>query len=820
MCAIAFLDPLRQDVVYASRALKRSRGFTAVACLTMVLGIGATTALFSVLHAVLLRSLPYHEADSLVHVLGDDPHDSRSGVSFRVVEDLRSANGLFSRVAVYYRNTGWSRITFGGAGDAESMQAGFTSASFFTTLGVSPSLGRVFDEAEERQRAPVAVLSTALWQRRFGGNPAVIGRTVEIDGRIATVIGIMPPEFRFPARDTQLWLPITTNRFWGDQPVRDGVHTRGFYARWNVVGRLRPGISAGAADAALQELQKRLAREDPDWNLGSGIRALPLRIEINTNARLALLVSFGSVCLVLLIACANVAHLLLARGAVRAREFSVRAALGATAGRMTQQLLTETLLLVTVAACGAMLLAEVLIRLLVQYGPPDLPRLDEARIDWAVVSFTLLISALATLLAGILPALRAGHNDPSEHLKSGRRTTTDSRVMTRTGSLLVVSELAFAVLLLVTCGLLLRSLHAAESVPLGFSPDHLLTARIRLPDGAGPVRQAAFEEQVLARLRSLPGVLFAGGIQSLFELDRPPENSLRAVEGQPVGQRVHGALTWTTVSGEYFRAMRIPLLSGRHFTERDTAASPLVAIVDEAMARRYWPHENPVGKRFKGQDERGAKDDWLTVIGVVGSARRQGVEQDPTPHVYQWHKQAGPVNALVLRTAADPAGLARDVRAAVRALEARAVVTEVMPMAQQLARQTASRRFQAWLLTLFAGLALLLSMVGIYGVISYRTAQRTHELAIRMALGAPAGGVLVMVLRNGMSLAVRGLAMGFTAALVVTRILSSLLYGVTATDPATFAGVAVMLLAVAASAVILPAWRATRVDPLTALRSA
>ncbi|MGH9626984.1 MAG: ABC transporter permease, partial [Bryobacteraceae bacterium] len=571
----------------------------------MILAIGATTALFSVLNAVLLRSLPYREPDRLVHVLGNDPHDSRSGVSWRAFEVWRSENGPFSQIAAYYRNTGWSRVTIGGTEQPEAVQAGFTTASFFTTMGIFPALGRVFDEAEEHHREPVAVLSAALWQRRFGRDPGMIGRTVEIDGRAFTVIGVMPREFQFPARETQLWLPITTNRSWDDRPLRDGVHTRGYYMRWNVVGRLRSGATAGVASQYLERLKHQLASEDPDWNMGLAVKVVPLSIEVSGNARLGLFVLFGSVCLVLLIACANVANLILARGTARAREFSVRAALGATQSRMIRQILTESLLLATLSACGAVLLAQAAIRVLVQYGPPDLPRLDEATIDWTVVSFTLTVSIAAALFSGILPALRAGRSDPNDYLKSGGRTATDSKALTRTGGVLIVSEFALAAVLLIACGLLMRSLHAVEGVPLGFSAENVLTAQIRVPDGTGAAQKAAFEQQVLARLRSLPGVEFVGGIQSLFELGRPPENSLRAVQDRSLNEHDRGALTWTTVSGEYFQAMSIPLLAGRYFSEHDTPNSPLVAIVDEAMVRRYWPNENPVGRRIKGQDERG-----------------------------------------------------------------------------------------------------------------------------------------------------------------------------------------------------------------------
>jgi putative ABC transport system permease protein len=687
-------------------------------------------------------------------------------------------------------------------------------------LGVLPSLGRVFNEDEVRHREPLAVLSESLWQRRFHSDPSTIGRMIDIDGRAFTVIGVMPRSFQFPARETQIWLPITTNRYWDDELSRDGVHGRGYYMRWNIAARLRPDATAGAAAQYVDRLTSQLTGEDPDWNMGLALKAVPFGVELSGNTRLGLLVLFGSACLVLLIGCANVANLLLARGSARLQELSVRVALGATGGRIIRQVLTESFVLVGVSACGAVLLARVVIRTLVLYGPAELPRLDETTIDWRVLCLAVGVSGLAALIFGIVPALRAGRSDPGDYLKQGGRTHTDSKATVRAGAVLIVSEFAFAAVLLIASGLLIRSLQAVEGVRLGFAADNVLTLQVRLPDGASPAQTAGFEQQVLSRLDTLPGVEYAGGIKNLFELGRPPDNSLRAVEGRPPQPRDSGALTWTTVSGEYFRAMGIPLLAGRYFSEHDTVNAPLAAIIDEAMAHQYWPRENAVGKRFKGQDARGANDDWLTVIGVVANARRQGLEQEPTPHVYEWHKQAGPVGSFVVRTKANPAALANSIRAAVRQIEAHAVVSGVMPMRRHIEAQTAARRFQTWLLGLFAGLAMILSTVGIYGVMSYATARRTHEIGVRIAVGATQKSILTMVLRHGLVLALCGLGAGFAAAMAVTRILSGLLYGVTATDPLTFVAAGLSLLLVGVTATVVPAWRATRVDPLVTLRSA
>ena len=813
------VEGLKRDLTYSFRMLAKSPGFTGVVLLTLVLGIGATAAIFSVVNAVLLRPLPYRDSQRLVHVLADDPGDARAGVSYDSFHLLRFQNRTFVDLAVYYRNSGWSRVTIGGNVEPQSGQAGFISANLFSVLGASPVLGRAFDEAEETLRAPVAVLSSMLWERDFGRDPAALGKTIEVDGRAFTIIGVMPRAFHFPAAETLLWLPITTNRYWLDRPQRDDIHTRGYYMRWNLVGRLRAEATPDIALADITALARRLSEEYPDWNMGLGLKVAPLSVEISGSAKLALLVLFASASFVLLIACSNVANLMLARGTVRARELAIRSALGATQGRIIRQLFSESLVLSFLAASCGVLFAAAAIRLLVRFGPADLPRLEETRIDGPVLCFTLGVSVLSTLLSAILPALRASPSDPINALKTGGRTFTAGSGRIRTGSGLVITEFALAVVLLAGAGLLLRSLREIEGVDLGFRVDDVLTMRVRHPNGTPMSRQISFQDDLQARLLALPGVRFVGGITGLFELDRPPVNSLRAVQGRASGHDTSGPLTWTTVSGNYFRAMGIPLLAGRHFSDRDTASTPLVAIIDEAMARRYWPDGNPLGKRFKGQDARGRNDDWLTVVGVVKSARRQGLEQEPTPHVYEWSKQAGPTTDWVIRTVASPTGFLTSIRNIVRAAEPGAALSNLMSLRTQIELQTSTRRFRTWLLGLFAVLAMFLSMVGIYGVMSYATAQRTQEVGIRLALGAQRSSIVFMILSQGLALAGIGLAAGMIAAVVATHLISSLLFGITPTDPLTFAAVAAILLAVGAGATLFPAVRATKIDPLTALRA-
>lgn len=797
--------------------MRAEPGFAATAVLTLLLGIGAATAIFSVVHAVLFRPLPYRDARQLVHVIADERSDPRSGLPRTIYETLNGKSPSLEQVAIYYRNTGRSRVIVGTRSAPEQVQAGFSSASLFQVLGVAPLRGRTFDETEVRQSEPVTVISHAMWLRRFGGSEQVIGQTIDVDDRPFTIIGVMPRQFQFPARETQLWLPISTNRYWAENPRADGIHTRGFFMRWNLVARLRPGADAALAQSELRELDGRLAEQDKDWNLGLPLKVLPMRIEVADRAKHSLWLLFGAVALVLLIASANVANLLLARGAARTKEMAIRLALGASRSRIVQQLLTESIVLVSLSTAAALPLAGWAIRLLVQWGPPDLPRLDEARIDVPVMVFAFFASLLTAIAFGLGPALHAARSDPQGGLQSGGgRGVTASA--SKASGFLVIAEFATAVLLTATAGLLLRSLWIAESIDPGFQSDRVLAMRVQYPTAFSNVQRLALFERLQERLRSLPGVESVGGISNLFELGAPPANSLRAVEGEPAEQNISRPLTWTTVSGDYFESMGIPILAGRPFSKHDRDGSGLVAVVDEGMAQRYWAGRDPIGRRFKGQDRRGANDDWITVIGVVRDARRQGVERDPTPHVFLWHQQSEIPGDWVVRTAVRPEALVNSVRRAVREVEPRLVVNSLAPMETLLASQILQRKFQTWLLTLFAALALGLAAVGIFGVMSHAVVRRTHEIGIRMALGANRFMVVRMILRRGLGLAAVGLLTGTALAIGAGRLLSSMLFGVTPTDSATFAGAAAMLLVVAAAATFIPAWRASGVDPLVALR--
>jgi predicted permease len=793
---------LLQDLRYAARTLRGNPGFTAVAAATLALGIGANSAIFSVVEAVLLRPLPYKDPGRLI--LLADP------TTYTDFQAWKSQAGSFEDMAVYYRNIGRARVTLTGSGEPEAVQGGFVSANFFPLMGVSPLIGRWLTSDEETRHERVVILSHGLWSRRFGASPAAIGEFLQIEGANWRVIGVMPSTFQFPASNVQFWAPVTANRSWGEVIPFDPNYSRYAYARWDIVARLKPGVSLDQAQVEMSSINTRLEQSSPQWYRARKINLVPLRINLSGNTRLAFYVLFGAVSFVLLIACTNVANLVLARGAAREREVAIRTALGANRGRLIRQLFTESVVLAVLSGCLGLVLAVFGIRALVSFGPPDIPRLDQAGLDVGVLSFALAVSLCAAILFGLAPAFRISRSNPSESLKSGA---------TRTRNLLVVAEFALSVILLTGAGLLVRSFLAVERVDPGFRPEHVLTMRITMPAGASPARSMALDELTLERIRAIPGVQASGAISGLL-VRNPGSFGLRSVEGKtPESQAQWTPLDWTTIRSDYVQAMGSQLLRGRFFTEQDGKGTPLVAIVDETMARRYWPGEDPIGKRFKGFDARGRNDEWLSVIGVVRDMRRHGREHEPAAHIYQWYKQSDQTTPdLVVRTTGDPKALAATLRQVVRGLDGTAILSPVTTLEQQLAEQLSPRRFQTGLLGLFSLIALVLASVGIYGVMHYSVTQRTHEIGIRMALGARPGDVLRMVIRQGLTLALAGLAVGLAGAWWLTRVLASLLYGVTPADPPTFLAVSFLLTIVAALATSIPAWRAANVDPLLSLR--
>jgi predicted permease len=814
------MESLLQDARYGLRSLARSPGFTAIVIFTLAIGICANTSIFSVIEAVVLRPMPYADPARLV-LLVDSTDSKDGGFLYKDLGGIRSQSRTLEDIAAYYRDSGFSRVTITGGGEPQSAQGAYVAANFFPLMGVPAILGRVFTPEEESREDHVIVLSHNLWMNRFGGSSEVLGKTLEIDGMASEIIGVMPETFHFPAQDQQFWAPLTTNRFWRDSALvasTGPTHSSGFYQRWQFIGRLKPDVKVQQAQLEVSTMFERIRRADPDPQRGVGIRVQPLRIQLSGNTRLAFAVLFSAVVFVLMIACSNVASLLLARGSAREREIAVRSALGASRTRIVRQLFTESALLALLSGGFALMLTPLAVRGLILLAPADIPRIHEVGLDSGVLIFTLAISFMAAMLFGLFPAWQMA--DPTSPVSSGN-ALVPGLVVKRTHSFLVVAEFAIATVLLVACGVLLRSLIAIESVDPGFSADRILTANISLP-GATPERMNGLYATVLERVRALPGVQAVGAVDSVLDLGKVSNLGLRSIEGHtPEPQERWTPLRWTTVRGDYFQAMGAQLLRGRYFSALDGPASPLVAIVDESMARRYWPGEDAIGRRFKGQDPRGQNDDWLTVVGVVRDMRRGGLDKDPIPHVYQPNTQAidGYRTAdLTVRVAGSSARLAPPLRAMVRGINSSAILSPVTTLESELSDQLAPRRFPTTVLGLFAFVALLLAGVDIYGVLQYSVTRRTREIGIRMALGARPRELLELVLRDGAKLAVIGLMLGFVAASVITQFVKSLLFGVPATDPLTFAGVALLLMAVALLACYLPARRAARLDPIVALR--
>ncbi len=812
---------LAQDTRYALRTLTRSRGFTIVAVLTLALGIGMNVAIFSVLDAVLLEPLPYRDPERLAMLWTDSPsmglHEERS--SYANIRDWSRQSESIEELAVFDPIS----TTLTGDGPAEQVSVARVSASFFPVLGIPPLLGRTFTAEEDTARASLVVLSHGLWQRRFGGSHEVLGETLEIDGRSAQVIGVMPASFGFPDPGTDLWEPHTLFPEWEEQQQRRGVDS------WLVLARLQPGVTLREAQAEMDAVARDLARVFPRRNAGLGVRVVPLDVQVTGESlRAGLWVLFGAVVLVLLMASTNVANLLLARSAAREREMAIRTALGASRGRIVRQLLTEALVLSLLAGLAALLLAHATVDAVVAFGPRDIPRLDEVQLDGRVLAFTFGISLLVGVLFGTAPAWRASRTDPRPALKEGGRGAASGRRQRRAGEVLVIAEFALAVMLATGAGLLVRSMLRVQAVDPGFSSENVLMLQLSVPRSRTREQRVAFCKEAIERVEALPGVAAAGAVNDFFIPSRP-DRAIFVESGSGPGRsgpRHVAPITSESVSGRYFEAVGVPLLSGRLFNEFDGADAPAVALINRTMAQRIWPGRGAVGERFQvgvvgAADPASADVDvpWITVVGVVGDARRQGLEQKPIPQIYVPHAQEpSRLMSLLIRADADPVGLAAAVRRQIGGLDPAVPLYQVATLAERLRESLARRRFQTWLLGLFALLALALAATGIYGLMHQSVSRRTHEIGVRMALGAPQGGVLRMVLGHGLTLALLGVALGTVAAAGLSTALSSLLFQVEPTDPVTFAAGALALVGIALAACYFPARRAMRIDPIAALR--
>jgi putative ABC transport system permease protein len=809
-----FVETLFQDVRYGFRQLRRSPGFTVIAILTLALGIGANAVIFSAVNGVLLRPLPYPNSNRLAQVWSTNPHTNRWGdwVSYPDFVDWRAQNKVFEDLVAY--RTWLTNITGGDHPDA--LFTVLASSSLFSVLQSQPLLGRSFLPDEDKPgHNRVVVLSDALWRSRFGSDPHLVGKVVVINGESYTVIGIMPPRFRFPLNPPEglvpsAWLPVGLDPSQSDR----GSHN------YRVVGRLRPGVTLSQAQADMEAIARNLAQSyAADRSLG--IKVAGLEENVTSEVRPALLVLLGAVGLVLLIACANVGNLLLSRAVARQREVALRLAIGANRSRIVKQMLTESVLLALIGGGVGLLLAFQGLSLLIKLAP-SVPRLHESTVDGRVLIFCSLLSLATGILFGLVPAFQASRIHLNEALKQSgpnRRLRSGPRLR----RMLVVTETALALMLLIGAGLLIRSFVRLSNVELGFNPQHVLTAMIMLPESrySAPNRQAAFFEEAIRRIEALPGV------ESVAAADSVPlvtnDTGSVSVEGHP--EPTPGGVSIQAerpkVTPGYFRAMGIPLLRGRTFTRADNETSLPVAIVSEVAARLYWPNEDPIGKRVSVDegDESEGRIVWRQVIGIVGDVRQDGLTERVRPSFYTPLSQLPmPFAALIVKSRMDPRSLADPVRRQVMVVDKDQPLFSIQSMQEVVADSVSDRAFQTVLLSLFAAVAMTLAAIGIYGVMSHSAAQRTHEIGVRMALGAQKRDTLRLVVSQGMFLALLGVSIGVIGALALTRFMSSLLYGVKPTDPMTFIGVSLVLAAVSLVASYVPARRATKVDPMVALR--
>jgi putative ABC transport system permease protein len=810
MRGIRIIDTFFQDLRYGIRMLRRNPGGAFVAVLTLALGIGANTAIFSVVNAVLLQSFPYRDPDRLVLLNQYRTVAEMDGANGEIFLEWRDQAKAFEQIAGYSSNT--AVIT--GSGEPERLAVGNITFDLFATLGVGPALGRAFIQSEYTDGGePVVILSDGLWRRRFGADPRVIGRTLTLEGQSRTIVGIMAPGFRFP-EESDLWLPLTINS--GCQRC---IHL-------DVLARLRAGMTLEAARSDLSVILERRRQAFPGGYSDTRVRVISLGERLVGNIRLALLVLLGAVAFVLLIACANVANLLLARSAARQKEMAIRSAIGAGRLRLVRQLLTESLLLSLMGGAAGLLAAKWGVKLLVALSPAGIARIQESEVDGRALGFTCVVVVLTGLIAGALPALQASKTDVSGALKELSGARSGQGGARRALSALMIAELALALVLLTGAGLMIKSFLRLLAVPRGFNPDGVLTLALH-PSAAkypwqSPQLSAYFQES-LDRVRALPGIQSAA-LAGALPLAGPARRLIGIeidgrLQHEPGGEPA--TVDANFVSPDYFQTMGIQIRAGRAFTSQDGAETPRVAIINETLARRFFPNENPIGHRllFIGNEP-------ATIVGVIGDAYNRGLDSEVYPEVYgvamQNPKFMGAL--LVARVASsqnNPSGLsnlAAAIRNQAHAIAPNEPVNQVVTMDERLSNSVATRRFQMQLLGTFAGLALVIATVGIYGVISYAVSQRTHEIGIRMALGAQAGDVLRMVIWRGMILTLIGVALGLAAAVALTRVMKNLLFNVSVTDPVTFALIALLLVGVALIASYIPARRATKVDPLQALR--
>jgi putative ABC transport system permease protein len=806
-----FMQNFWQDLRYGARMLVKNPGFTAIAVLTLALGIGANTAIFSVVNSLILRPLAYPHAERLMTIW--ENHQANGGpqrewTSPPGFEDWRDQAQSFDHVIAFQ---GWqpTLTDANGQGEPEQLTGALVSHDVFDMLGVKPVLGQGFLPQDDQPGVESKVIiSYGLWQRRFAADPQLIGKTISLNGESRVVLGVMPAGFKFPIiTNSEIWRPI--------RPVLSPGCQRGCITI-RVMARLKEGVSEAQARSELETIASGIEQQFPETNARVGVTLLPLQDFIVGPARTPVIVLLVAVALVLLIACVNVANLLLARATGREKEMAVRASLGAGRWRIVRQLLAEGLLLATVGSAVGLLMAYWLLDVIVALAPQNTPRLDEIALDQRALFLTLAVTLLTGIFFGLAPAWQISRVNLNQSLKDGSKGAQGAKSSRRTLGALVVAETALALMLLIGAGLLMKSFINLQKVNPGYNPTNILTAVVSLPSATYPSPQVrTFHRQLLEHLATLPGVQAVGAISSLPLAGFDNDNDF-VIEGRPKPLPNQQPVAWAnSTSVDYFRTMGIQLRDGRSFTDRDTETAPKVALISETFARRYFPDETPLGKRIGN----GNPDNWTEIVGVVADVKQFGLSQDARVTMYFPLAQR-PARRLfyALRTTAEPLSQTPVFRNAVATLDKNLAVSDIQTMQGRTAQSIGQERFTLLLFGLFAALALILAAAGIYGVMSYSVAQRTHEIGIRQALGAQTRDVLALVLREGLLLVLIGAAIGVSAALLLTSLMEKLLFGVSPTDPLTFVGVAGLLAAVALLACYLPARRATRVDPMEALR--
>lgn len=805
-----FLETLWQDLGYAVRVLRKNPAFVLMVLLMLAIGIGANTTMFSVVNALLIEPLPYGEPDRLVRLWESNPARGwrEFAVSVPNFHDWQSQQSSFEQLAALEMAT----FNLTGNGEPERVAAASVTANLIPVLRVAPILGRSFlPEEEKAGHNRVVLLSHGLWERRFGADRLLLNKTVQLNGESYAVIGIMPAGFQFPGK-RDLWVPLVLD------PAREPWRADRGNRNLSVFGRLKPGVTLDQATAELSLVALRLEQQYPQTNAGWGVRLRTFHDWIVPKVvRQSMLALFVAVGLVLLIACANVASLLLARARMRLQEIAIRAALGASRARVMQQLLIESLLLAMLGGLSGLLLAFWGTRLITSGNTQNIARLSETSIEGSVLGFTLAISAITGVIFGLAPAWRASQFNLAEKLNEGGRTDS-ARTARRLGGALVVTEVTLALALLVSAGLMMRSFVRLQAVSLGFAPDNILTMQISLPGSKYGAREQRvnFFDQLLERLRTVPGVINAAAITEPpysgghWAMEITVEGHDAAMDNAPLSAQARA------VTPHYFGTMGIPLLQGRDFIDQNRGDSPLKLIVSETFARRYWPNENPIGKRFRP----GTSNPFGTVVGVVGDVRNNNRQEEVQPAFYFPYGYIGmPGLVVVVRAITQPEALAGAIRTQVQAMDTELPLYNIRTMKQIISNASAQPRFQTVLLSLFSIVALLLAAVGIYSLMAYLVRQRRREIGIRMALGAGAGDILTMVLRQGMRPVLLGVVLGLAACLALTPLMKNLFFGVSASDPLTFIMVALLLLGVAFAACYLPARRATKINPSIVLRN-